>query len=99
MNSLLTLNQFIISLILDDEGSTTEEEDGCGCHSDGTADSTCDAETGQCQCLCGIQGLKCDECIDFHWNFPNCEDNGLYFLNYSWIIHNRLSHIQSSLWL
>ena len=34
----------------------------------------CDAN-GQCHCKCSIGGLKCDKCLDFHFGFPNCENN------------------------
>ena len=54
-------------------------DDECGCHLEGCSNTKCDPTTGQCPCKCAIQGLKCDECIDLHWNFPDCEDNGLYF--------------------
>ena len=33
----------------------------------------CDAKTGQCDCKCSIEGLKCDTCTDLHYNFPDCE--------------------------
>ena len=47
----------------------------CGCNLEGCEDHSCDPITGQCRCKCGITGLKCDECMDFHYNFPSCEDN------------------------
>lgn len=43
----------------------------CSCDSYGTIDRTsCDAVTGQCQCLqgdSGIGGLRCDTCIPGYW--------------------------------
>ena len=51
--------------------------DDCNCNPDGSVTNStkgCDAN-GQCHCKCGIGGLKCDECLDFHFGFPNCEDN------------------------
>ena len=46
----------------------------CNCNLDGCETKGCDAN-GQCHCKCAIQGLKCTECIDFHYGFPNCEEN------------------------
>ena len=51
--------------------------DDCNCNPDGSMTNStkgCDAK-GQCHCKCAIGGLKCDECLDFHFGFPNCEDN------------------------
>ena len=51
--------------------------EGCRCNLEGTKNSSmsCDANTGQCDCNCAIEGLACDTCTDMHYNFPNCEDN------------------------
>ena len=52
--------------------------DGCNCTVDGSnATMGCDA-AGQCHCNCLVQGLKCDECVDNYFGFPNCEDNCKY---------------------
>jgi len=34
---------------------------GCDCMSDGAV--TCDPVTGACQCLSGVTGPNCDECM------------------------------------
>ena len=52
--------------------------DACNCTVDGSnATMGCDA-AGQCHCNCLVQGLKCDECVDNYFGFPNCEDNCKY---------------------
>ena len=47
----------------------------CSCKVEGSTDTECDATTGQCHCKCAIEGLKCDRCMDYHFDFPNCESN------------------------
>ena len=49
---------------------------GCDCDMRGTkvGYARCDSNTKQCDCKCSIQGLRCDECTDMHYNFPNCEN-------------------------
>ena len=57
--------------------------DGCGCNPLGTLEEMlgiCDATSGQCHCKCACTGLTCDQCADFHYGFPNCEDNCKYLL-------------------
>ena len=58
-------------------GTLSRILDDCNCNPDGSMTNStngCDAN-GQCHCKCGIGGLKCDECLDFHFGFPNCENN------------------------
>ena len=44
---------------------------------DGELDLTCDYETGQCHCICDVEGYKCDNCTDYHYGFPDCHGNFL----------------------
>ncbi|XP_071118715.1 laminin subunit alpha-2-like [Haliotis cracherodii] len=37
----------------------------CNCNKEGSVTASCDVNTGRCDCLPGIEGLKCDEC-DVH---------------------------------
>ena len=62
----------------------------CGCVPEGCKNESliCDPQTGQCDCKCAIEGLKCDVCIDMHYNWPHCED-------YSKILYNL--HISNTL--
>ena len=34
----------------------------CNCNTEGSVNSSCDAE-GRCDCLLGVGGLKCDDCL------------------------------------
>ncbi|XP_041356954.1 laminin subunit alpha-2-like isoform X2 [Gigantopelta aegis] len=38
----------------------------CDCNKEGSTDENCDVHTGRCDCLPGIQGLKCDACGPGH---------------------------------
>ena len=42
---------------------------------DGELDLTCEAETGQCHCICDVEGYQCDTCTDYHHGFPDCHGN------------------------
>ena len=48
----------------------------CNCNLKGSMNgtNTCEA-SGQCHCNCAVEGLKCNKCVDFHYGFPNCENN------------------------
>ena len=43
----------------------------CSCDVQGSiANTTCDSESGQCQCLqadSGVGGLRCDSCLSGYW--------------------------------
>ena len=43
----------------------------CACDSEGANSFQCN-EIGQCQCKTNIQGIKCDECVEYSIGFPNC---------------------------
>ena len=51
-------------------------DDDCNCNKAGTNNETlgCD-DQGACHCRCSIGGLKCDQCLDYHFKFPDCENN------------------------
>ena len=44
----------------------------CNCNKQGSADLTCDANTGRCTCKPGYRGRKCDACPLGKFNFPTC---------------------------
>ena len=54
-------------------------DDDCNCNKAGTNNETlgCD-DNGACHCRCSIGGLKCDQCLDYHFKFPDCEENCKY---------------------
>lgn len=58
----------------------------CKCDTTGTfADSThCDQNTGQCSCVEGRGGKRCDECPFNYWGSPRteCKSNSFFFLNH-----------------
>ena len=39
----------------------------CSCDREGTRE--CDHTSGQCQCLPGVMGARCDQCEPDHWGF------------------------------
>ena len=53
----------------------------CNCNAlgvdsiEGELDLTCDPITGQCHCICDVEGYSCDTCTDYHYGFPECHGN------------------------
>lgn len=46
----------------------------CDCNPLGISSEQCHRATGQCTCVEGVAGLKCDECArGYQGVFPNCE--------------------------
>ncbi len=41
------------------------------CHCDYSSATTCDPMTGYCQCLPGVTGPKCDQCMNRYVRLPN----------------------------
>ena len=59
----------------------------CNCNREGSATLQCDRETGKCQCLEGIGGLKCDECArGFTGRAPYCQPCGECFDNWDIVL-------------
>ena len=50
------------------------QTEGCECNLKGCEDEKdwCNPDSGQCDCKCNVQGLKCDECVDGYYEFPTC---------------------------
>ena len=74
----------------------------CNCDMRGTKGliAKCDARTKQCDCKRSIQGLRCNECIDMHYNFPYCYKNCKNDLkNMFQKSLNLYSDVMCSLWL
>ena len=61
----------------------------CDCDPQGSAQSQCDRRTGQCVCLLGISGYKCDRCDrGTTGELPNCVPCGDCFNNWDRIIRD-----------
>ena len=43
----------------------------CECSEGGSVDNTCDAD-GKCSCNNNIIGIKCNQCMEYYFNFPEC---------------------------
>lgn len=60
----------------------------CDCDDYGTAKEQCDRETGQCSCIVGISGFKCDQCDrGFEGQAPHCSACGECFDNWDLILN------------
>lgn len=73
-------------------GNITLDCPPCECNTNGSSDTFCDTETGQCPCKMGIEGLKCDECMDgyFGLSIDGCEgEYRSFFLLHSLIFSGR----------
>ena len=46
----------------------------CNCNADGSTSLQC-KEDGTCDCKKYIEGEKCDQCMEQHYNFPACSSN------------------------
>ena len=74
---VLKMNTPVILILIFFSATATKSlslQDNCNCNPNGVDTEGCDA-SGQCHCKCDIQGLKCTECTDFHYGFPNCSTN------------------------
>lgn len=61
----------------------------CDCNGQGSADMQCDRRTGQCVCLTGISGYKCDRCDrGTTGELPNCKPCGECFDNWDRVIRD-----------
>ena len=40
----------------------------CNCDDEGSATSLCDSDSGQCTCLEGVGGVRCDQCQVHNYN-------------------------------
>lgn len=54
---------------------------------DGSKSSQCNTATGQCDCVEGVGGRRCDRCLrGFTGEVPNCEACGECFNNWDAVI-------------
>lgn len=61
----------------------------CDCNPDGSEYLQCDPQTGQCPCLPGITGMKCDRCDrGTTGDLPNCVPCGECFDNWDEILRD-----------
>lgn len=44
----------------------------CQCSAEGSRYTSCDQVSGQCVCLPGVVGLRCDSCAHGSYGFPSC---------------------------
>nr|CAB3263373.1 laminin subunit beta-1 [Phallusia mammillata] len=69
-------------------GSTGSPPLACECNMQGSKSTQCDPATGQCDCLEGVGGKRCDSCLrGFTGQIPNCESCGECFGNWDSIIN------------
>lgn len=63
-------------------GNITLDCPPCDCNINGSSDTFCDTENGQCPCKMGIEGLKCDTCMDTYFGLSTdgCEGEYMFFL-------------------
>ena len=47
--------------------------DNCDCNKEGSNDTKCDNENGQCSCKSNIFGIKCEKCVEGLYGFPKCQ--------------------------
>jgi hypothetical protein len=54
----------------------------CGCDPTGSRSDACDADSGQCDCHPGIQGLTCNECQPQFYGYSNkgCKSKEFQFV-------------------
>jgi hypothetical protein len=71
----------------------------CDCDTTGTYlnSSSCDLETGQCDCLADREGKKCNECTKGKWGSPTSECKGSTILFYS--SYEKLEIILINIWI
>ena len=61
----------------------------CNCNTDGSETLQCDRRTGQCQCIVGVAGNKCDRCArGTTGELPYCVPCGECFDNWDDIIQD-----------
>lgn len=61
----------------------------CDCNYQGSAQTQCDRRSGQCVCLLGISGYKCDRCDrGTTGELPNCKPCGDCFNNWDRVIRD-----------
>lgn len=75
---------FIFSISFNKIGyaNTTLDCAPCDCNFDGSVEELCDTITGQCTCKLGVQGLKCDQCVEAFYGFSidGCDGEFILFL-------------------
>lgn len=61
--------------------NTTLDCAPCDCNFDGSVEELCDTITGQCTCKLGVQGLKCDQCVEAFYGFSidGCDGECFFF--------------------
>ena len=59
----------------------------CACDENGSEDQLCDKDSGQCSCHPHVVGLKCKNCEDEHWAFPDCQGKEIIIINCATSIH------------
>ena len=61
----------------------------CDCDPRGSESMQCDKRTGQCQCVAGVTGYKCDRCArGTTGQLPNCVPCGECFDNWDRVIRD-----------
>lgn len=65
-------------------GNITIDCPPCECNTNGSSDTFCDTDNGQCSCKMGVEGLKCDICMDSYFGLSTdgCEGEFENFLCY-----------------
>ena len=61
----------------------------CGCHPDGSASYQCNQTTGECPCMIGIGGAKCNQCArGYIGDMPSCVPCGECFDNWDSVLND-----------
>ncbi|KAK3103280.1 hypothetical protein FSP39_018141 [Pinctada imbricata] len=77
-------------------GDPTVQCVACDCNDQGSAQRQCDRRTGQCVCLPGISGYKCDRCDrGTTGELPNCKPCGECFDNWDRVVRDLRAQTQN----
>ena len=69
----------------------------CNCDLIGSKSDVCDPDTGACDCLPGVTGIACGQCLPLHYGFlespPGCQSCDCHPKGNPYIVTYVLFHI------